>query len=81
MRDGVPEWVAIGGRVGKVADGRQPVVPEEFEWLGRQLVLVLCGRQLVFMGLFLFVGLAVIGRFTSDLVLAKREASKDKSFS
>ena len=35
VRDGVPEWVAIGGRVGKVAGGRQPVLLGEFEWLGR----------------------------------------------
>ena len=73
--------VAIGGRVGKVVDGRQLVLPGECEWLGRQFVLVLCGRQLVVMGLFLFVGLAIIGRFTSDLVLAEREASKERSFS
>ena len=64
--------MAIGGWVGNVAGGHQPVLIEEFEWLG---------RQLVFMGLFLFVGLVVIGRFTSDLMLAEREASKDKSFS
>ena len=73
--------VAIGGRVGKVVDGRQLVLPGECEWLGRQYVLVLGGRQLVVVVLFLFVGLVVIGIFSSDLVLVEREASKDRSFS
>ena len=34
VQDGVPKWVAIRGWVGKVVGGRQPVLPEEFEWLG-----------------------------------------------
>ena len=81
VRAGVPELVGMGGRVEKVGDGRQLVLPGKCEWLGRQYVLVLGGRQLVVVVLFLFVGLAVIGIFTSDLVLVEREASKDRSFS